>query len=269
LATQAIEINLAYLTFIKAPVLSDFFDFGDSEAWYRDALIGAGANGLSIDRSIDPNAAMTREAFYSLLEEAMEMRNDLPMIKISPVTIDDFDAMDISKSGAIQRAITYGILKLDQGMLLPKEALTRGEAAQAVYDALNIQSSMESAANALVGTLSVAKADDSMALTFELKNDSAQTALLTYNSGQRFDVFVYDSYGELIYKWSLDKVFTMMLESVPINAGETLTYQTEWPMTDNDGKRVLHGQYNIVFESAFDVSGKAMAVSDSLFVDVP
>ncbi|MBS7525427.1 S-layer homology domain-containing protein [Fusibacter paucivorans] len=268
--TKAFNINLSYMTFIKAPELSDFFDFASADAWYEDAFINAGANGLPIDRTIMPNESMTRENFYSILEAAMEMRNELPMINLIPTAIEDFESMDVLKSGAIHRALAYGILKLDEdGMFYPNAYLTRGEAAQAVYDAMNVEHKLEAAGNAMTGKLEVTEAEDGVTLTFTMKNDSDETALLTYHNGQRYDIYIYDSYGTLIYQWSNDKVFTMAIESVVVDPGKTIEYETVWPMTDNEGKRVLRGQYNVVFESAYDIVGNKATTTDSMFIIVP
>lgn len=268
--TKAFNINLSYMTFIKAPELTDFFDNADADAWYRDAFINAGANGLPVDRTIVPNERMTRENFYSLLEAAMEMRNELPMIKLIPTTIEDFENMDVLKSGAIHRAIAYGILKLDaEGMFYPNYNLTRGEAAQAVYDAINVEQKLKAASRVMKGELEVTEADDGVTLTFTMTNDSDETALLTYHNGQRYDIYIYDSYGTLIYQWSHDKAFTMALASVEIDPGKTVEYQAIWPMTDNEGKRVLRGQYNVVFESAYDIVGSKVTTTDSMFILVP
>ncbi|WP_025847535.1 S-layer homology domain-containing protein [Brevibacillus agri] len=59
------------------------------------------------------------------------------MINLAPVAIKDGDALTPSYQGAIQRALHFGIVKLDaEGNLHPKAVITRKEAAELIYNAI-------------------------------------------------------------------------------------------------------------------------------------
>ncbi|MBM7566340.1 S-layer homology domain-containing protein [Paenibacillus sacheonensis] len=85
----------------------------------------------------DSNAALTRETFTTLLVQAMEKAGKLPMINIVPTDIKDADQIDVVNSGAIQRALKYGIVKLNaEGSFEPKAELTLAQAKEAVDNAV-------------------------------------------------------------------------------------------------------------------------------------
>lgn len=91
----------------------------------------------SLSEDVDPNAALTRETFAALLVQAMEKAGKLPMINIVPADIKDADQIDVVNSGAIQRALKYGIVKLNaDGSFDPKAELTTAQAREAVDNAV-------------------------------------------------------------------------------------------------------------------------------------
>ncbi|WP_243124100.1 S-layer homology domain-containing protein [Pelotomaculum schinkii] len=59
------------------------------------------------------------------------------MINLVPVEIADHDQLTISYDGAIQRALFYGVTKLDaEGKFNAKGKISRAEAAEQIYNAL-------------------------------------------------------------------------------------------------------------------------------------
>jgi hypothetical protein len=59
------------------------------------------------------------------------------MIKLVPAEITDQDKITAEYSGEIQRALTYGIVNLDNNSSFnPKDELSRAEAAEMLYNAL-------------------------------------------------------------------------------------------------------------------------------------
>ena len=137
LIVKALDLNLDAIRFIKAPKATDYFTKADDSAWYANTLIIAAVNGLDLPKDMDPNQKWTREEFTYQLVQAMEKHENLPMIKLVPVTISDQDQMDAGYSGAIQRALAYDIVKLDaQGNFDPKAEISRAEAAEQIYNAL-------------------------------------------------------------------------------------------------------------------------------------
>lgn len=137
LIVNALELNLDLVRFIKEPKATDYFIMSDDDAWYADALIIAAVNGLEFSTDINPSQEWTREEFTYHLIQAIEAHRNLPMIKLIGMNIADEDQLSVGYSGAIQRALVYGVTKLDaEGKFNPKAAISRADAAEQIYNAL-------------------------------------------------------------------------------------------------------------------------------------
>jgi hypothetical protein len=137
LFVRAFDLNLNAVRFIKEPKATDYFKKAKDDSWYAQALIIGSVRGLDFPADIDPDQSLTREEYTYYLVKAAENYGQLPMIKLVPAEITDEDQMTAEYSGAIQRALNYGIVKLDaNGKFNPKEKLSRAEAAEQLYNAL-------------------------------------------------------------------------------------------------------------------------------------
>lgn len=134
---KAFDLNIDNIRFIKEPKATDYFTKANDNAWYADSFIIAGLSGLEFPQDLDPNAKWTKEEFTYFLVKTMEKQGNLPMINLVPVTISDEAQINVSYSGAIQRALLYKVTELDAaGGFDPKGIITRSEAAVEVYNAL-------------------------------------------------------------------------------------------------------------------------------------
>ncbi|WP_432776324.1 S-layer homology domain-containing protein [Brevibacillus gelatini] len=134
---NALSLNIDHIRFIQPPKATHYYAKADNDAWYAPALIIAAHNGLELPADFDPNQAWSREQFLYHLVTAIEQHEQLPMINLAPVAIKDGDALTPGYQGAIQRALHFGIVKLDaNGNLHPKAAITREEAAEFIYNAI-------------------------------------------------------------------------------------------------------------------------------------
>jgi hypothetical protein len=137
LIVNALGLNLDLVRFIKAPKATDYFKNANDEAWYANAFIVAAANGLEFPSDLDPNKKITREEFTYNLIRAMEIKRELPIINLMAIEIKDQDQLKIDYFGSIQRAIKYGVVKLDsEGKFNPKGEITRADAAEEIYNAI-------------------------------------------------------------------------------------------------------------------------------------
>lgn len=134
---NAMKLNLDLVRFFKEPKATDYFPKANNDAWYAKTLIVAAVNNMELPVELDPKKEMTREEYTYYLIQTMEKHGNLPMIKLAPVEIMDQSQMTVSYSGAIQRALSYGIVKLDAaGNFNPKGEVSRAEAAEQIYNAL-------------------------------------------------------------------------------------------------------------------------------------
>ncbi|MEL7564242.1 MAG: S-layer homology domain-containing protein [Dehalobacterium sp.] len=134
---NALNLNLDLVRFIKEPKATNYFPHSNNNAWYSNTLIIAAVNGLELPTDLDPSEEWTREEFTYRLIHTMELKGNLPMIKLNPVEITDHDQIKVDYEGAIQRGLVYHVIKLDgSGNFNPKDKLTRGDAAEQIYHAL-------------------------------------------------------------------------------------------------------------------------------------
>ncbi len=137
LFVNAFDLNLNFVKFAKEPKAADYFSEADNDAWYVKALIIAAVNSLELPTDLDINGHWTKEEFTFRLIKAMEKNRQLPMIKIAPPEIRDQELITVEYTGALQRALIYGVTALDSdGNFNPKVKISRAQAAEQVYNAL-------------------------------------------------------------------------------------------------------------------------------------
>lgn len=137
LIVNAFKLNIDTIRFIKEPKATDYYGKADNDAWYANTLIIAAMNGIELPKDLDPNQKWTREEFTYQLIKATEKYANLPMIKLNSVSITDQDQLTIDYSGAIQRALTYGVVQLDaEEKFNPKDEISRAEAAEQIFNTL-------------------------------------------------------------------------------------------------------------------------------------
>lgn len=135
---KGLDLNLDHIRFIKQPLASDSYTNIPNDAWYADAFIIAHYHNLDIPKDINPNATITREQFGHLLVQALESKGQFPLVKMY-IPIKDEDQLTVDYQGTIQRLLLYKITALDgNGNFNPKSELTRGEAANWLYNAIQV-----------------------------------------------------------------------------------------------------------------------------------
>lgn len=137
LLVNAFKLNLDLVRFVKEPKATDYFAKANNDSWYANALITAAVNNVELPKDLDPNATLTREQFTHQLIRAIETFGKLPLINPVVVDISDNDQINVEYSGSIQRAINYGVIKLGaDGKLNPKAQITRADAAEEIFNAI-------------------------------------------------------------------------------------------------------------------------------------
>ena len=137
LFVNAFDLNIDNIRFIKKPEASDYFAKANNDGWYANALIIGSFNVPDIPWDLDPNQKWTKEEFTHYLVMTLENKYNLPKVKMIAIDIADENQIAVLYSGAIQRALLYGIVKLDtDNRFNPKEEISRAEAALQVYLAL-------------------------------------------------------------------------------------------------------------------------------------
>lgn len=133
---NGLGLNIDDIRFVKEPKVTDNFPNMKDDAWYAKSLIIAAMNDLNIPRETKANDPMTREQFaYHLMQGVLKM-GDYAFIDMYLLLKDEAD-VNPSYMGNIQKMLLSGIAKLDDTQLFhPKDAITRGDAAGWLYDAM-------------------------------------------------------------------------------------------------------------------------------------
>jgi len=96
-------------------------------------------------------------------------------------------------------------------------------------------------------TLDVNVTADSAEFKINLKNTGAQDKILSFTSGQMFEINVTDGKGKEVYRYSIDKSFIQALQDVELKAGEDITWQEAWDYNQT-GERIPSGEYKATVE---------------------
>lgn len=90
--------------------------------------------------------------------------------------------------------------------------------------------------------------DDHLKFHISLVNQGQEDVELTFPSGQRFEIFVNDSNGKEVYRYSINRSFIQVIEEVILKAGEELSWEEEWDLTMNGEEVVPSGEYTVTVE---------------------
>jgi hypothetical protein len=144
------------------------------------------------------------------------------IILIMPAPFDDDALIPDAYREHVTKAV---ILKLIYGrgnnIFAPLEGATCAEA-------VVIVSRLAALAETLIPDVTVragvSRQDDSLVMTLSLKNNKKETVVIHHPSMQRYDFKLFDIDGNLLYTWSLGRMFGLVLGTTEIAPGETLTY---------------------------------------------
>jgi pimeloyl-ACP methyl ester carboxylesterase len=81
------------------PDVSENFSLVPKHAWYSEAFAAAKANGLNIQKDVDPNAIMTKEQYKIMLKIALDQEGPFPDME-SPIVFENDDKMTITRGEA-------------------------------------------------------------------------------------------------------------------------------------------------------------------------
>ncbi|GIP27278.1 hypothetical protein J23TS9_24080 [Paenibacillus sp. J23TS9] len=135
-AAQGVQILVKAMDF-KAVNGKSEADNIPPDAWYAKAAVIAQDNGLPVGSIKDWNAKLTREQFALLLYKAVTATaGTYPSVQML-MPVADGDQIQPETKTAVQFLLLSGIAGLDgQNRFYPKQNMTRMEAAEMTYDAL-------------------------------------------------------------------------------------------------------------------------------------
>lgn len=132
---KGLGLNIDNISFFKEPKASDSFPNLEDDAWYSQAFIIAGLNGLDIPKDVQANDPMTKEQYAHHLFQAVLTHGDYAFIKIYMIVADEAD-VNPAYMDSIQKLLITKIASVDKdGNFFPTKNMTRGEAAAWLHDA--------------------------------------------------------------------------------------------------------------------------------------
>jgi hypothetical protein len=207
LIVKGLNLNMDAIRFIKEPKASDYFTDVPDDAWYAKSLITAYHNGLTLPKDLHPGQALTKEQFASLLAAGVHAKADFSQIEIF-IQIADGNEINPDYMNAIQTLLIAKIASLDaQQMFHPKSELTRSEAAEMIYNAVEFVK--QHAGNGSGSTPSQPPIDQKVTLSTEKVNENVNKVTLSWgskpNAGYRItiDGIEFKANGEAIIRYSL------------------------------------------------------------------
>jgi hypothetical protein len=117
--------------FIKAPVVTDYFDDVKPDSWYSEAVLMCAINNIFTvnDRKFKPDEPITRIEAAQAIEKSFQAKKiQVIMIMIWPIYKD----MSETETSKVIFVSNTGIMKGWNGFFRPYDKLTRAEAAVAL-----------------------------------------------------------------------------------------------------------------------------------------
>ncbi|MBD3654039.1 BsuPI-related putative proteinase inhibitor [Kangiella sp.] len=105
---------------------------------------------------------------------------------------------------------------------------------------------------------------DSVEAYITLTNQTSEPVELTFNSGQLFDIYIYDRNDQLVQQWSKGRMFTQAFQTITLEPGQKKRFGDSIELKDLEGNQLDIGSYKLKIQ--VKTSTKA---SDQLFQLIP
>lgn len=98
-------------------------------------------------------------------------------------------------------------------------------------------------------------------VTVSVRNVSGAPLGIVFNSSQRLDLIVRRPRGDEVWRWSHDKAFTQVIQTLLLRPQEASTLRVAWDQRDLQGRRVDPGTYEaiVVFMGRVEGAGRGPA----------
>lgn len=109
-------------------------------------------------------------------------------------------------------------------------------------------------------TLDAKVEDQTLILDIAFKNVSDLDQRIYFNSGQQFDIFIYDVQNVEVYRWSQDKSFIAAIIEMDVKKDESLTYTEVLDLHDILGEPLPSGTYKVVVKMFAHLASDEQAI---------
>ncbi len=231
--TLGIEIN-----YIKAPDINEFFDDVKNDDWFASQLYDLAVLNIIDDRGkFRPEAQITREEMVNYIINGYNYKLNTVIDELEDYT-DFSDDKNIDKKyrKAVKKATKLGFIRgKGKNLFDPKGITTRAEALvvlekllvnlEAIKDEVKENKEMK-----VVVEPGYEMSDKAFKMKLKVTNNTDKNITINHTSGQKFDFKLLDENKEILYTWSMDKMFIMMLTNTVIEAGKSIEFSDELVM---------------------------------------
>jgi len=102
--------------------------------------------------------------------------------------------------------------------------------------------------NMMPGIIGIQPVVPTVDVVMTLTNNTSQAIDYTFPSAQVFDIFIKDSFGNIISSWSRDRFFAQVVTNFSIAPGESQTVGGRVELTTVDGQFINPGNYVLSIE---------------------
>lgn len=252
---KALGIQIMYF---KATDIADFYDDVKNEDVYASALYDlAVANIIDYKVHFKPNSTLAREEMVHFIMNAYKykMGDSYKQVKLAEKPFADDSKIDPLYSGDIRRAEYAGIITRPvSDKFFPKDLATRAQAATVIDKLLRL---LGKETLQVQVTPAAELKDGSIQMKLTITNNLKTPIVINHSSGQKFDFSLLDANKEILYTWSADKLFMMVLTETVIEPGKTAEFSDE----------VGNDLYDGILEKAVYMKAYIMGTSDDFTVN--
>ncbi len=245
---KALGINIMYF---RATDISEYFtDVKNDDPVASNLYDLVTANIIDYKGSFKPDGTLSREDMVHFIINSLEYMTggDYAMIKIYPEPFADDSKINSAYKNDFVKA---QVLKLVNGtgkrMFLPNNDATRAEAATVAYRLLNLLQSLTVKEEVKV-IPSAVMGDGNISFKLTVVNNTKKEITINHSSGQKYDFALLDADRNVLYTWSADKMFAMMMGSTVLKPGESMEFSDTVVLEDYMDKAV-YMKASIVGES--------------------
>ena len=103
---------------------------------------------------------------------------------------------------------------------------------------------------------------DSVEAYLTLTNQGSAPIQLTFNSGQLYDIYLYDAAGEIVSRWSQGHMFTQACQQIILEPGQEKVFGDRLELKDLSGQRLGEGVFllKIELQASLSASGQLFQV---------
>lgn len=219
---KAMGININYFA---ATDIAEYFEDVSNEDIGAGNLYDLVTIGV-IDKtgSFRPDEKLCRDEMIHYIINALDYMTggDYAMIMIMPAPFDDDASIDAEYKSDVYKAVVLNLIYgRGNNMLFPDDGASRAEAVTVVDRLMTLAPSLMP--SVYIGA-SARESSGDLVISLTIQNNTDETVVINHTSGQKYDFALFDSTGESLYRWSIDKLFIAALTTTEIGPGEKIEF---------------------------------------------